>query len=100
MRPPTPTPTDKTAKNMQEEDLLRCLQVAREGEKYRGSGGAVLFSADSKDAAYLLVDEFQPKDFADSLRDSLTEDGSEYFFVVVKHEQQLHVTKVHKTSAP
>ena len=83
---------------MESEDLARCIQIAKDGQKNRGSGGAVLFSVDSREAAYLLVDEFQPHDFASSLRDALTEDGSNYFFVVVKYEDQLHVTKVHKST--
>lgn len=70
------------------------LSVAINGEQQRGDGGAVLFDAERGTAKYLLLDEFSPALFRDSLREMLEMDERRHFFVVSEKDRQLHVNKM------
>jgi hypothetical protein len=43
-----------------------------------------------------LTNEFQPREFQEKLEDMLSEDGREYFYIVIKNEKEMHITKIKK----
>jgi hypothetical protein len=74
----------------------KIIETATQGEFSRGSNGAVMLDQDSKDVVYLLTNEFQPREFQEKLEDMLSEDGREYFYIVIKNEKEMHITKIKK----
>jgi hypothetical protein len=74
----------------------KIVNVAIQGETVRGSNGAVLVDTDSNDVLYLLSHEFKPAVFCEKLNEMLSEDGSEYFYVVHKSKDSMHISKLLK----
>ena len=73
--------------------------VAMQGEKTRGTG--VVWCNTETDMKYVLIDEIEDDNVRESLRDSLSDDGDQYIFFVVKDTEtaQLHVTKMEREVA-
>ena len=71
-----------------------------QGEKTRGTGGVVWCDTET-DIKYVLIDEIEDDNVRESLRDSLSDDGDQYIFFVVKDIEtaQLHVTKMERQVA-
>tara|TARA_B100001778_G_C18514757_1_gene595909 strand:- start:96 stop:347 length:252 start_codon:yes stop_codon:yes gene_type:complete len=76
------------------EKVEMIVKTAILGEHSRGNHGAVLL--DGNEIVYLLVDEFKPTQFADQLTDLLTDDNHQHYFVVVKTDSAMHITKIPK----
>lgn len=75
------------------DNVNNIIEVAHNGEKTRGSNGAVLVDEDKSVVVYLLINEF-PEDFQENLSDLLTEDESQHIFVVKKQNDVLDVLKL------
>lgn len=81
---------------MDQDTVNTILQVALQGEQARGDNGAVLVDTDEKTIVYLLTHEFKPEQFSSKLEDMLSEDGKQYFYIVHKTSDTMHVSKLPK----
>ena len=78
---------------MDQEETKSCIRIFLNGEMERGNGGAVLYNADTKKAAYLLRHEFTPPNFVETL-DEIMEENPHNLFIVIEENKQLHINKI------
>ena len=70
------------------------IKIGLNGESVRGNNGAVLIDEENNEMVYLLSHEFKPQDFCDKLSDLLSEDGSDYMYIVHKTKDAMHISKI------
>ena len=68
--------------------------TALSGEKTRGSGGVVLCNKSKGTICYALVDEFESEELRERIRDMLSDEGTEYAFVVEEVDRTVDIWKI------
>lgn len=82
-----------------EPDIGAFLYVAASGEQERGAPGVVWVDAANGHCVYLLLSEVKPEALQAGVKTMLEEDAGECYFVIHKHETDVHVFKHPKRDA-
>lgn len=69
-----------------------CVITALKGELERGVGGVVFLEAEK--VGYVLLEELGEESLREKLVNCLDDDGDKYFYIVHKHENVVHVSKL------
>ena len=75
------------------------LYVAASGEQVRGSPGCVIVKTSTSEAKYVLLNEVEPLEIQNRVRDLIEEEEEEHYYILFEEEQNVHIVKVSKRDA-